>query len=154
MTTQAEADALYKMAMLYRAAANKHELREGHVPTIDEAEEAFSEYKRVRDNQNEMKKVTPIKPSEVAKLKKNNIPSTVIEAFNDLIAKNFHGKSATVKNKDVEALLKQKGMNIDEVYANHWMDVEPIFQAQGWDVVFDGPAYCETYDAFFRFTAK
>lgn len=101
--------------------------------------------------------VKPIRPAEVVKLKAEIMPDGVIEAFNELIAKNWDGRSATVKQDEALAAVLKKmravepGLKREDVFKRHWLDVEDIFRASGWRVEFDKPGYCENYDAFFVF---
>lgn len=39
----------------------------------------------------------------------------------------------------------------DMRFEARWLKVESIFKAVGWDVVYDAPAYCESYDPTFTF---
>jgi len=102
-----------------------------------------------------MSAVRPIKPSEVANKKLINFPDAVFEAFNQLIAQNFSGGSAVVKQKDVVALVVGRGIEAEAIYKNHWLDVEDVYRAAGWRVMYDKPAYCEDwYDPYFKFSKK
>lgn len=96
-------------------------------------------------------KVRPIKPDEVAKEKERNFPNVVVESFNELIAQKFNGRSATVSQGDVEALMVQKGLDRQEIYAKGWMNVEEVYRSAGWIVTYDRPAYNESYPATFTF---
>lgn len=97
----------------------------------------------------------PIKPSEVIKKKKEAFPDEAIEAFNELIAENFQGNKATVRQKDVAALIAKKmNISVDDVFKNHYLDVEDIFKKGGWKVEYDKPGWDEDYEAYFVFTAK
>jgi hypothetical protein len=98
--------------------------------------------------------VQPIKPGEVAKQKSQNIPPEVIAAFNELIIKKFQGGRAYVTQNEVVELIVAKGLERQEVFAKHWLDVEGIFQEEGWTVVYDKPAWCESYNAHFVFSVK
>ncbi len=100
------------------------------------------------------KKVLPIKPKDIAGAKAKSFPPEVIETFNELIAKNFSGGSATVFQKDAVSALVKKGFKSADIYDNHWLDVEEIFEKSGWVVEYDKPGYCETYDAHFVFKTK
>lgn len=102
-----------------------------------------------------MANVRPIKPDAVADEKVINFPDAVFEAFNQLIAQNFSGGSATVKQKDVVALMVGKGVEAEEIYKNHWLDVEDVYRAAGWKVMYDKPAYCEEwFEPHFEFSKK
>lgn len=98
----------------------------------------------------------PIEPSEVADKKAEGIPSFVIEAFNQLIAKNYNSGSAKVTQTEaVNKIVELSGTNEKEIrgkiFENHWLDVEDIYRKAGWTVEFDKAGYCENYDSFFIF---
>jgi hypothetical protein len=96
----------------------------------------------------------PLSPKEVVKKKINSIPDAVFEAFNELIAKDFNGAFAIVKQKEVVKLLVEKGLKEKEIYENHWLDVEDVYRKAGWKVEYDKPAYNESYDAYFEFRPR
>jgi hypothetical protein len=101
--------------------------------------------------------VKPITPAQVIKKKKDGLPPFVIEAFNTLIAKNFNGHSATIRQEDVLQVIMAaapEGTTSDTVFNEHWLDVEDIFRKAGWTVRYDKPAYNETYEPTFEFTPK
>ena len=96
-----------------------------------------------------------IKPSEVVELKKNIIPQEVFDAFNELIAKNWDGHSATVLQDDVAALIISKFASPVNPYAEHWLDIEDIYRNEGWIVEYDKPGWNEDYSgASFKFSVK
>jgi hypothetical protein len=102
--------------------------------------------------------VKPITPAEVSSEKLASLPDEVIEAFNELIFKNWDGFEANIRQREVVALIIQK-MHLTEkdeqkVFDNHWLDVEEVFQKAGWRVEFDKPGYNETYQASFTFKKK
>jgi hypothetical protein len=90
----------------------------------------------------------PISPKEAQDLKNRNLPSEVIEAFNELIAQDFNGTTSTVSQKEVVALIKKK---LKTEFKDHYLNVEPLFEDHGWKVVYDKPGYNEDYDATFEF---
>ncbi|MFA5152589.1 MAG: hypothetical protein WC554_08535 [Clostridia bacterium] len=93
----------------------------------------------------------PITPEEVVEFKQKQIPDEVIHAFNELIALNFNGYSATIIQKDMISLLEKRGFDRDIIFNHHLLDIEDIYRAAGWEVKYDKPAYCESYDAYFEF---
>lgn len=100
-----------------------------------------------------MKHVKPITPNEVIEGKK--FPPEVIKAFNDLIVKNWNGSFSKILQKDVVALIvRTSEFSSNQIFNNNWLDVEPCFRKAGWKVVYDKPAYCETYEASFEFSRK
>jgi hypothetical protein len=104
--------------------------------------------------------VKPIKPSEVVALKKETFPDEVFTAFNALIAQNVSGGTARVLQKHAVARMIEefekagKKTNSAEIYTNHWLDIEEVYAKSGWNVEYDKPAYCESYEAAFTFRAK
>ena len=108
----------------------------------------------------------PITPQEAEKAKANDIPGEVYEAFNELIAKYYHQGSATFKQEEVIKLAAAKlsnnseychmtsGKIVNMIYDNHWADVEDSYRSKGWTVLYDSPAYCESYPATFEFKKK
>jgi len=126
-----------------------------------DAHEQRDEYHRMRDECAERIKVlecrqapsTPIevmdrayrgqaiKPVDIADEKLRVIPSVVIEAFNEEIAKAYVGNAAHVRQDDVVANLEGRGWQRSDIFANHWLDVEQIYQVAGWKVEYDKPAY-------------
>ena len=108
-------------------------------------------------------------PSEVLKKKADlklekalQIPNFMIEIFNAEIAKNFNESSKdSVVEQDAIAMLARAHIakNKDHLgdvdpYQKGWLDVEPIFEHAGWDVVYRKQPYYETASSFFIFTKK
>ena len=102
-----------------------------------------------------MTKIKPVEPSEIHLKKKEIFPDEVIDAFNQLIIKNFDGNSAFIKQEDAIKLIQSK-MEItrENLFKNKWLDVEEIYRYYGWNVVYDKPGYNETYEPSFTFTKK
>jgi len=98
------------------------------------------------------KKVAPIKPSEVMVLKEQSFPPEVLEAFNELIAKEFSDGQALVMQEDVVKLIVKKGIGRAKIFRNNWLDVEDVYRKAGWKVYFDSPGYNEDYEAGFKFS--
>jgi hypothetical protein len=96
----------------------------------------------------------PITPDEVSGQKQSSIPSEVFDAFNELIVKNYSGGRASVKQDDIVRLLVNKGFKSSEIYENGWLDVEPLYEQQGWKVTYDKPGFNESYAAYFVFQKK
>lgn len=101
-----------------------------------------------------MSTLKPITPGEINAKKLDTLPSDVVDVFNKLIASNWNGHAATVKQDDVVAALVTEERTREMIFKNHWLDVEDLYRAAGWKVVYDKPAYCETYPATFTFTIK
>lgn len=97
-------------------------------------------------------RVKPVSPAEAKKLKERNIPDAVIKAFNEQIAKELtvNGR-AVVKQCVVVEEICASGISKKDIYANNWLDVEDMYRAEGWQVIYDKPAYNETYEPAFIF---
>lgn len=99
--------------------------------------------------------VNPITPEQVIEVKQTIIPDEVIEIFNYWIARNWNGSQATIRQVDVVAgITERMRVTNDVVYGNHWLDVDDIYREVGWEVVYDKPAYNETYEAAFTFRKR
>ena len=105
----------------------------------------------------------PISPNEVAEIVQNSIPGSVFDAFNECIALDWNGRSATVKQEEVIAKIISKFPPDSEgnpsisrrlIFDKKWLNVEEAYRALGWSVKYDKPGYNESYEAFFVFTKK
>lgn len=99
--------------------------------------------------------VAPIKPDEVAATKQAILPPEVITCWNNMIAQKFSGGEARIELKDIIAsITKAMNTNSKRVLDEDWLEVEDIYRAAGWKVVYDRPGYDETYEPFFVFSKK
>lgn len=97
----------------------------------------------------------PITPDEVASHKVQLIPPEVVQVFNGLISKAWNGTVARIRQEvAVDCIASKMGVDRDEVFRRHWLDVEPIFEAAGWTVEYNSPAYNESYPTTFTFRRK
>lgn len=99
--------------------------------------------------------VKPISPSEIAEKKKEIIPDFVIEAWNKAIAQKWsNNKSYIDQDYIVEQIILSSPTEIDRttVFDEKWLDIEDIYEAEGWKVKYDKPHYSENYKAHFIFT--
>lgn len=95
----------------------------------------------------------PFSPDQIAEAKKAVIPAGVIGVFNRLIAKHYSEGSAEIGQKEiVAAICATMECERGKVFAEKWLDVEDLFRAEGWKVVYDKPAYNESYEATFTFS--
>jgi hypothetical protein len=99
--------------------------------------------------------IKPVSPDEIVALKKTVFPDGVIQAINNVIAKNFDGKRSYFLQKVVaQEICEAMGVSMDAAFANKWLDFEPIYEAEGWKVYYDKPAYNESYEASFTLSRK
>jgi len=102
--------------------------------------------------------IKPMKPEEVLDRKIETIPDAMFEAVNAMIALKWNGSSATFRQDDL--LLKYFEISKktddrdtrDKLFANHQVDFEDAYRREGWKVVYDKPAYNESYEPTFCFT--
>lgn len=95
-----------------------------------------------------------LNPDELRDYKVELIPPVVFEVFNKLIAEKLVNKTSTVLQSDVVNELEGRGLNRQEIFARGWLDIEPYYEKQGWNVSYDKPGYNESYIAFWKFTVK
>ena len=92
----------------------------------------------------------PISPKDVGKAKAATIPDHVIEAANELIAKNWDGYSAIIMVGELCALARAKGrMPAGQQFGDGELDIEHLYRRHGWNVKFDRPD--EAYEANWTF---
>jgi hypothetical protein len=96
----------------------------------------------------------PISPEEAIAKKQQQIPSQVFDAFNELIAENLVGNSAIINQERLLKILTEKGLNRGEIFQKHWLDVEALYEKEGWTVEYEKPGYNESGEAYFTFTKK
>lgn len=95
----------------------------------------------------------PITPEQAQVQKNTEIPDYVFDAVNTLIARKLSGKRAVIRQCDViDEILKNADIERQTLFNNGWLDFEPAYRDAGWDVVYDKPGYCETYEANWKFT--
>jgi hypothetical protein len=102
--------------------------------------------------------VRPITPKEAAEQQLATLPPEVITCWNGLIAKALRNGAATIQQEDALQALSEamglKGSQHQRIFDNGWLDIEPLFRANGWAVKYDKPTYDESRDAFWVFTQK
>jgi hypothetical protein len=81
----------------------------------------------------------PIRPDEVISKKASQLPEEVFTIFNELIAQDWDGDSATIEQSDVVTRLVAAGISSNRIFDEHLLDVEPVYRAAGWVVVYDKP---------------
>lgn len=98
--------------------------------------------------------VKPISPNDVGLHLANVLPDKVIETWNTLIAQSQSSGGEVEQREAIKALMEATGSTRDEVFAKHWLDIELMYRAQGWKVIYDKPAYNESYEPTFIFSPK
>jgi hypothetical protein len=95
--------------------------------------------------------VTPVE-AYVAK----NLPDRVLEVWNNEITKAFNGRCAHIEHRDiVEALVVSLNLPGTHAVKREWLNIEPIFEAAGWNVRYNRLGQKETHrNAMFIFTPR
>lgn len=95
----------------------------------------------------------PIRPEEIGKARRNQLPDEVIAAFNECITKHWDQRAATFEQKEVVALIlaKMPALTRDQVFEQRLLNIETAFRVEGWQVDYDRPGYNETYEPTFTF---
>jgi hypothetical protein len=108
-----------------------------------------------------MSNIKPIKPTEVLTEKAKTIPDAVIQAVNEMIAKNWNGRSATVKKEHLlERYFKISGKtndraNRDKLYDDNALDFEDFYRKEGWSVDYNSPCYGDSdFEPYWEFKVK
>jgi hypothetical protein len=103
----------------------------------------------------------PLSPNEIVIKKATSIPEFVIEAVNNVLAKEYNGSQAILLQEDIinEILRIYNSTRHDDISREHifksgWLDFEGLFSQAGWNVEYDKPGYNETYPPRFTFTPK
>lgn len=93
-------------------------------------------------NQN-MNKITPITPGEAVNKQGSSIPEFVIKVFNELIIEGMRESSFANVHQDsvIERITKNRDITRAEIFDKHWLDVEPLYTAQGWKVNWEGGVF-------------
>ena len=101
--------------------------------------------------------VQPITPVEAKQQQEGSIPDQVFIAFNEILKKKFNGHSVTIRQDElVKLIMEQDGVSFsrNDLFNNHWLDIEEIYRKAGWKVEYDKPGYNESYEAYWVFTKK
>ena len=98
----------------------------------------------------------PLTPKEASEEKLSIIPSFVFDVFNAFLSTRSEQSSIRIgQNEVVQMLVTLKpGLDRNEVFDKGWLDIESAYRKAGWNVEFDKPGYCETYEASWEFTRK
>lgn len=102
-----------------------------------------------------MTKVQPINPNEIVNEKIKAIPDQVIRVFNELIARNWNNdRSIVFTNEAVEFIKFLTGASKDTIIQNHWLDIEPIYTANGYEVTYNEASGNESFPSYYEFRKR
>lgn len=96
----------------------------------------------------------PISPEEARQQQAKKIPPVVFDAFNALLVARASSDIITIKQNELIAkvLVKDPSIARVDLFTKHWLDIEEAYRKAGWNVVYDKPAYSESYEANWQFT--
>jgi hypothetical protein len=102
------------------------------------------------------KEVKPITPSEIIENLKEIIPPVVIQAVNNLLAKNYRGDWTVIFQDDIisEIIRLDGSYTRNQIFDEKMLDFEELYRKNGWSVEYDKPAYSEDYAPKFTFQKK
>lgn len=107
--------------------------------------------------------IKPFSPDEAKANKVHTLPVQLIQAINELLSEKYtDGGTIRITLKDLKARCRrvfgQDGMSSNADPISSWpdsvWDFEPVYRQQGWSVMYDKPAYNESYDGFYAFKRK
>jgi hypothetical protein len=105
--------------------------------------------------------IQPIKPEEILDKKIATIPDHMIQAVNELIAKNWTGNMAEIKKEEIlQRYFKISGKmddraNRDKLYDDHSLDFEFAYQKEGWSVNYESPGMGDSdFEPYYIFKVK
>jgi hypothetical protein len=95
---------------------------------------------------------SPIRPDEVSS-RRSSLPDGVFDVFNQLIVDHFDGVIARfTQDAAVKRLVDQLSVSRRTIFDRCYLDIEPAYREAGWTVLYDKPAYNETYEPTFTFS--
>jgi hypothetical protein len=98
----------------------------------------------------------PISPKQARELKTNSIPKIVFKAFNELIAENLdsNNNASFDQEKVVKRINEYMKISGYSIFERGWMDIEPFYRKNGWNVEYVKGAYYDTFIPYFEFRKK
>ena len=97
---------------------------------------------------------TPFTFDDVKKSKKSHNMDIIIDAVNKLLVKNFSKRSSIIISQD-ELIKEIKSLNDavtnSELFENHYLDIEDLYENYGWKVTYNKSAYNEESSSTFTF---
>ena len=93
----------------------------------------------------------PISPSELLTKRSREIPSEVIDIFNDLLLEKFSGGMAIIYLSTVTEKVNKHTFPAFEMW---WLDVEDIYREQGWKVDFVKQSIGDSFKSHYVFRGE
>lgn len=101
-------------------------------------------------------KIVPITPKEIMNNLEYIIHPSIIKAVNCLLKERYKGREVIIKQKEIIKKSKEftPSLTEREIFDDHHMDFESIFRKAGWKVEYHSPDRDESFEEYFRFSAK
>lgn len=99
-------------------------------------------------------------PEDVMNKRNEMIPDFVIAAFNDLLSENYVSEEivTVIKQDDVISRIlqysKDDELTRETIFKKRWLDIEILYERNGWKVDYKKPAFDERFDPYFIFKPK
>ena len=99
-----------------------------------------------------MATVQVIGPEEMLSHWQKALPDAVVETFNEELARLFDGKSASLREKDLLAILKKKHPQIGDVQERGWLrQASELYKERGWKMTLRDCGDDYTNDFYYLF---
>lgn len=99
-----------------------------------------------------MATVLVIGPEEMVSRWQQALPEVVIEMFNEELAKQFNGKTASVREKNLLASIATKGVDARTVSEQRWLEqTSELYKARSWKVTKQDCGGENNYDYYYNF---
>ena len=95
-----------------------------------------------------------ITPQQALDAMDTSFPPKVLASFNEVIQENLRNKRSSFKSDVVVERMILKGLSRDEIFKNHWLDVEAYYREKGWEVQYDVPERGADGPSTFTFSVK
>ena len=93
-----------------------------------------------------------ISPEEMVSRWQQALPDIVVEVFNEELAKQFNGKTASVREKNLLTSIETKAIGTRTVTEQHWLtQTVELYKARGWKVTKQDCGGEYNYDIYYNF---
>lgn len=102
--------------------------------------------------------IKPITPNEALDQHEREIDPVLIKVINEFLKKGMSTErsSVTIRQDNILSTYFKEGgtLSSETLFKDKHFDFEGIYRKAGWKVVYDKPAYNETYEPTFTFSKK
>lgn len=102
-----------------------------------------------------MESIKPISPLEALNTKGSLFHPGIIQIVNEFLAARYSGSGGVkILQKEIVDVFLQRHPDYDRkrVFNEHLLDFEPVYEKEGWKVVYDKPGFNEAhYEPSWRF---